>query len=185
MNIENHISSIARQFIGLEELPNNSGFKDHEKIRQLTGMHPQEFMETIGWEKGFAWCSFFVEAVWKYAYTIYDSGFPVKYNSLFSGSVAQTEVNFQASNDFMTSNTPKIGSIVIWLKTDKNGNFTKFGHTGILERFDNDHLYTIEGNTNIAGEREGKLVLPKKRNFSFEIKPNSLVLKSFIHPIEV
>jgi hypothetical protein len=37
------------------------------------------------------------------------------------------------------------------------------GHTGIVERVDNDYVYTIEGNTNDEGSREGFEVCRRKR----------------------
>ncbi len=37
------------------------------------------------------------------------------------------------------------------------------GHTGIVERFDDTFIYTIEGNTNDTGSREGIEVCKRKR----------------------
>jgi hypothetical protein len=37
------------------------------------------------------------------------------------------------------------------------------GHTGIVEKFDDNFIYTIEGNTNDTGSREGIMVCRKQR----------------------
>jgi hypothetical protein len=55
------------------------------------------------------------------------------------------------------STTPLIGSVFIM-------DFGKgLGHTGIVESFDADYIYSIEGNTNDTGSREGIAVCKKKR----------------------
>ncbi|WP_111955079.1 CHAP domain-containing protein [Chryseobacterium lathyri] len=55
------------------------------------------------------------------------------------------------------SSTPQIGSVFIM-------DFGKGqGHTGLVENFDNQFIYTIEGNTNDTGSREGFKVSRRKR----------------------
>lgn len=52
---------------------------------------------------------------------------------------------------------PEVGSIFIM-------DFGKgLGHTGFVEKFDDKYIYTIEGNTNDTGSREGIKVCRKKR----------------------
>lgn len=52
---------------------------------------------------------------------------------------------------------PSIGSVFIM-------DFGKgLGHTGIVEKFDDEFIYTIEGNTNDTGSREGYEVCRRKR----------------------
>lgn len=55
------------------------------------------------------------------------------------------------------STTPIIGSVFI-MDCGKG-----LGHTGIVETFDNEFIYTIEGNTNDTGSREGYEVCRRKR----------------------
>ena len=53
------------------------------------------------------------------------------------------------------SSNPSIGSVFIM-------DFGKGqGHTGLVENFDSQFIYTIEGNTNDAGSREGIKVCRK------------------------
>lgn len=55
------------------------------------------------------------------------------------------------------SSTPLVGSIFI-MDHGKG-----LGHTGIVEKFDEKYVYTIEGNTNDTGSREGIEVCRKQR----------------------
>ena len=70
------------------------------------------------------------------------------------------------------------GVLDAWNKADKKNKFTKdpksgdimimdhgkgLGHTGIVEKVDKNFLYTIEGNTNDTGSREGIEVDRKRR----------------------
>lgn len=57
----------------------------------------------------------------------------------------------------LKSKVPSIGSVVIM----DHGH--GLGHTGIVEKFDAKYIYTIEGNTNNNGSREGVAVERKKR----------------------
>lgn len=53
--------------------------------------------------------------------------------------------------------TPSVGSVFIM--DFGHG----LGHTGIVEKFDDTYVYTIEGNTNDTGSREGYEVCRRKR----------------------
>lgn len=44
-----------------------------------------------------------------------------------------------------------------------------YGHTGVVERVDGETVYTIEGNTNLAGSREGDGVYRKSINLNSDI----------------
>lgn len=55
------------------------------------------------------------------------------------------------------SKTPSVGAVFI-MDYGKG-----LGHTGIVEKFDKDFIYTIEGNTNDTGSREGIEVCRRKR----------------------
>lgn len=62
----------------------------------------------------------------------------------------------KAAHNIKSSN-PAIGSVFIM-------DFGKGqGHAGLVENFDKEFIYTIEGNTNDAGSREGIKVCRKKR----------------------
>lgn len=182
--IQKEILQTAEQFIGLTELPNNSGFYDHAGVKSLTHMHPQEAFEAIGWQKGFAWCMLAAELIWKLAYSKFDYSVVLELDKLFSASVAQTEANFKRSDLFEVNTTPKKGSIAIWRHFDSKRQIQWSGHAGIVKSFNKITISTFDGNTNSTGGREGIEFAERKRLLDFTEKPG-LVLKCFIHPKKI
>ena len=172
----NEISKIivekANSFIGMEEVPGNLDFKDDEF---------RELMISVGWEKGQAWCSYFVELVWKLAYVERDPTFANKLDLVFNAGAMATWNNFRKSKEFVNDNQPSLGCIVIW-QYYKDGKPTWMGHAGIVVDFDLTHFMAVEGNTSKAGSREGLIVGLNKRKYNFLPQKNGLVLKGFIHP---
>lgn len=140
---------IAEKYIGETEKPQNAGFTDELFEKK---------MKAVGFEKGFAWCALFTELVFKEA-------FPDKFaelDKLFSAGTVQTFKNFQKES-YPISNTPVPGYLVIW-QSYKDGKKLTTGHAGIVsEVIDANTWYSIEGNTNDAGYREGYIVAKKLR----------------------
>jgi len=161
----------ANSFVGMEEIPGNLGFKND---------YFEDLMITVGWEKTQAWCSYFVELVWKLAYAERDSTFVNKLDTLFSAGAMATWNNFRKSKEFVNDNQPSLGCIVIW-QHYKDGKPTWMGHAGIVVDFNLTHFMAVEGNTSKAGSREGLIVGLNKRKYDFDSK-KGLVLKGFIHP---
>jgi len=182
--IQQTVLEIAPKFLGLTEKPNNSGFYDHEIIQNLTGMHPEELMLSMGWKKGWAWCAMMPEIIWKLAYSKFDSTIIDELDKLFSASVAQTMANFERSSKWLVNDTPDLGSIAIWRYFDKNRQMKQEGHTGIVFNFAHDFIQTYDGNTNSSGSREGTEFVEKTRVLDFTPRPG-LVLRGFIHLREV
>jgi hypothetical protein len=144
---------IAKGYIGETEKPNNSGWSD-----ELF----QKRMEEAGWQKGQAWCAYFVEMVAKQAY----QRDWWKLQNLFSGSAVETFKNFKAAG-YKISDKPVADSIVIWQKQE-DGKPTIHGHAAICIEAINDTTFkSIEGNTIPDGatgdSREGYIVALKKR----------------------
>lgn len=69
---------------------------------------------------------------------------------------------------------PEPGFVVIW----RHG-ASSSGHTGIVVKVKEDKILTVEGNTNVAGSREGDGVYLKERNKNFN---GDLNLVGFIDP---
>lgn len=193
MSINQKIINRAMYYRGQQEIPGNQGFIErdlHEKIDDKTF---QEKMELCGWEKGQAWCAYFVELVWKEAY----AGDPLVslLDILFNAGALATWNNFSKS-EFITDKKPEPGAIAIWQnyryvtipnyhdlknsRTELRGTWQ--GHAGIVIEVIKNEFVTIEGNTNENGSREGIEVARKIRLLSFDIH-KGLVLKGFIHPI--
>lgn len=170
--IEQEIKDTAYQFLGEEEIRGNLGFKS-ERF--------QELIEAVGWQKGQAWCSYFIELVWRYAYGNQNSIIAEELESVFSAGVVKTLNNFKKDGKYIVSNTPMIGAIAIWQKY-YNDQPHWSGHAGVVTKFSSEHFYSIEGNTNGDGSREGYEVALRIRKYNFAVG-EGLRLKGFIHPI--
>lgn len=156
---------IALKYVGQQEEVNNSGFKDENFEAR---------MDAVGWKVGQPWCAYFVELVWKEAFPELKS-----IKDLFDASAVKTYSNFYKSPCFICDKIPEPGAIVIWQNyLDNKPQWT--GHAGIVESAKTDLIYTIEGNTNSQGGREGIEVSRKKRPLAFEPKNKGLILLGFI-----
>ena len=164
------IAMIAAKYIGFQETPNNSGFKNKDFEKR---------MKEVGWDKGMAWCSYFSELVWAEAYSKNDE-VKKRIKELFSGSATATYKNFDLNKLFKTDRTPEVGSVVIF----RHGNGWQ-GHAAIVEKVvDANNIVTIEGNTNSAGGREGVEVARKIRKLDKPYTPTGLNFVGIIHPMQ-
>ncbi len=168
----------AKLFEGIKEKGNNQGWKD--VFFPTLGKTFEELMVEVGWESSHAWCAYFTELVWKLAYKHYDHPLYYKLENLFSASVMNTYYNFKRS-DFVCSNTPQVGSLVIW-NLYKNGKSTTRGHTGIVISVKGARIKSIEGNTGGVDRRNGDQVAQKSWLVDFMKKDNGLNLIGFVHP---
>jgi hypothetical protein len=101
----------------------------------------------LEWSQGQAWCATFVSWVFRNA-GMRDGSYPV------TASVNQAMHWWKEHGRF--SEYPAIGAQVIYgVRADV--------HTGIVVSFDNEYIYTIEGNTNTSGSAEGDGVYRKTR----------------------
>lgn len=182
--INNAIIKVAESLIGIEEIRGNKGFKDNARVKKLYGMHPQELFEVVGFKYGYAWCVLSCELIWKLAYLQFNPSILGELDKLFSASVVETKANFGKSDRWLVDKKPEVGSIAIWLKYDKNGKKTGYGHAAILKYFTDKKIATVDGNTNDKGGREGYIQAERIRNLDFSIRPEELCLDSFIHPIQ-
>lgn len=140
---------VARKYVGMKE---NEGNKFDESTILGQALHK------AGQKDGEAWCAYFAEAV-------FCEAFPDRIHELrklFSASAVQTFNNFQTEK-FPVTDTPITGSLVIWRRY-KDGKEQWQGHVGIVSKVNPDgSFYSIEGNTNSAGSREGDSVQEKLR----------------------
>lgn len=166
------IIEIAQSYIGQKEIPQNKGFYDKEF---------QNKMKQMGWLIGQAWCAYFTELVWKEAFKQFDPSKLKILDELFSGSSQATFNNFNKNGKkygFEVTDKPLPGSIVIWQYLSN----ATLGHAAILINSDESkgRIYTVEGNTNAGGSREGDVVAAKIRNLTFNPVGN-LKLRGFIN----
>lgn len=167
------IVKVAKSFIGQKEIKGNQGYVD-EKFTVL--------MESVGWQLGQAWCSYFAELVVKLAYKDYPKALGI-YNKLCSAGAVRTLENFtKAGYKVSAKATP--GAIVIW-QTRRKGAKSWTGHAGIVTKVYTDYFETVEGNTGNggAGVREGEIVATRKRKYNFNVY-NGLELQGFIYPLD-
>lgn len=113
------ITGTAAKYINVAEIKGNLGWKD--KLFEKA-------MAAVGWYKGAHWCAFFMEKVWREAYSEYYKFEPEKHakamvllGKLCSGNSQRTYRNFKASGVFTTGNEPVTGAAAIWKYTGISG----------------------------------------------------------------
>lgn len=143
------IVEVAVSYIGQEEKSANMGYKNPSFEAK---------MRAVGWLPTHSWCCYFTEMVAKEAFGKNDPNWSA-FDKLFQPSCTATFANFKGSSKFKVGNIAKKGALAVW----RHGNGWK-GHIGVVEKVEGDIMYTIEGNTNLAGSREGTHVLRKKRS---------------------
>lgn len=176
-SINEQIIETAQKYIGQKELQGNSGFEDSAFWFK---------MEAVGFDPGEAWCALFTELVWRESYGVLDSTFDPELNKLFSDSAVTTYNNFKKAG-WKVDQTPEVGAIFIW-QMYKNGLQHWSGHAAVMIEKPlpmKEHIITIEGNTNVEGQREGIGVFEKTRVLDFEPRNYGLVAKGFIHPKQI
>lgn len=159
------LSEIARIDIGKKEKPGNSGFEDPTLEKE---------MKAVGWLPGYAWCACIQERwVWK--------AFPElkeKVKGLFVPSAVNTFRNLVKAG-YKHSMIPTVDALVYWQRMQE-GNPIWMGHAGVVSKvIDDTEFYSIEGNTNAAGSREGDSVQEKHRHVRADVE-NGLRVIGFV-----
>ncbi|MCC9066376.1 CHAP domain-containing protein [Flavobacterium piscisymbiosum] len=131
---------IATAQIGVEEIPRNSN----------SGPEVEIYLRSVGLSKGYAWCMAFVYWCTQNAALQINAKNPLKKTA---GVLDQYN-----SRPLLVKKIPQAGDIFIL--DLKNG----LGHTGFVEKVVGTMIYTIEGNTNDTGGREGYKVARRKRD---------------------
>jgi hypothetical protein len=138
--ISNLALEIAISQIGQDEKPHGSNW----------GEPVRTYLASVNINFPASWCMAFIYWCFNEA----AKKLQLKNPAIKSGGVLnvwnKTSKNFK-------SNKPSIGAVFI-MDYGKG-----LGHTGIVEKFDDKYIYTIEGNTNDTGSREGIEVCKKQR----------------------
>lgn len=137
------VLTIANGEVGVEEVPRGSN--DGERVR--------EYLAAAGIKVPAPWCMAFVYWVLQKACV---TGVP---------RTAHCATMWNEAKEKRTCciNNVKRGDVFIQIFPSGSG------HTGFVEYVDGDTIYTIEGNTNDSGSREGYEVCRRKRNIN-EVK---------------
>lgn len=127
--------------LGKQEIPKGSNW----------GADVKKYLASVGINSPAPWCMSFV--YWCFSQAANELGVP---NPLFKtgGVLLQYQ---KRKNDFGLRANPQAGDIFIM--QFKGG----LGHTGIVEKSDEQFIYTVEGNSNEDGSREGYEVCRHKR----------------------
>jgi surface antigen len=137
-------------------------------------------MKTAGWYILAPWCAFLAKLIWTEGFQAEEPGSVHLIQAYSSGNAIDTYRNYARSKEFHVSQTPTVGSLVIW----EEGN-SQFGHAGVvIEIVDSETIKTVEGNTNNDGSREGYLTAIKTRKIHLAHGPG-LNLMGFVHPIRI
>lgn len=155
---------LASQYIGKEENPNNSGFKDSQ--------FEADMVKFGAWQSGFAWCCCFVRMIFIKSYPETTA----LYKKLLSPSTRTTYNNLIAAG-YKANKSPIAGSVVL-LASYRSGIQQPTGHAAIVtEVLENGSFKTIEGNGSANGSRNGDHVVEHVRGL--DIKPNGLNILGF------
>jgi len=164
----------AAKYVGLTEIrPNKEWDLPSTPGRDFIAEEFKGELLRSGWQNGWPYCAAFCEVVWKQAYR----GRPELDDitqMLNPGCLRSWHNAVEAG---WTSQVPQVGAIGIMRKGS-----TERGHAFIVRAIPGDGvLRTIEGNTDLAGDREGDGVYVSSRKLEF--KPtNNLHLIGFIIP---
>jgi hypothetical protein len=141
MKLSQKALEIAITQIGQDEKPHGSNW----------GLPVKNYLSSVGITFPASWCMAFI--FWCFSEA--SKNLNVPNTAIKSGGVLA--VWNKATPILQKSTTPSVGSVFIM--DFGHGE----GHTGIVEKFDNTFIYTIEGNTNDTGSREGIEVCRRKR----------------------
>jgi hypothetical protein len=150
------IIAYVRQFLGVKEVGNNSGFSDPVF---------EALMKKHGWRSGEPWCASLCRAVWLEIY--YSQPFYDELSKILSKSVIRTYQEAKDSSLTRVQQTPVEGGIILW------GTGNGKGHEGLVERvIDPFFVHSFEGNTTRSGVREGDTLMQKHRKLQQKSKWN-------------
>jgi CHAP domain-containing protein len=140
MTLAQKTLEIATAQVGVEEMPRNSN----------SGPEVEIYLRSVGLAKGYPWCMAFIYWCTQKAALQIGAKNPLKK----TGGV----LDQYNSRPLLVKKVPLPGDIfIIDLKEG-------LGHAGIVDKVTGTTIYTIEGNTNDNGGREGYKVSKRKRD---------------------
>lgn len=139
MSLAKKVLEIALTQLGVEEKPRNTN----------SGPEVNEYLKSVGLGAGFSWCMAFVYWCVVQACKELNATNPL----IKTGGVLKMWNECKQ----LRQSEPTEGAIFI-MDLGRG-----LGHTGFVESYDTIFIYTIEGNTNSLGSREGYQVAKRKR----------------------
>jgi len=139
----------ASRWLGVKEVGNNGGFDNAEF---------QSLMVDVGWKKGEAWCISAAKAWWLEVFKD-DAVIHAEIKRIISKSCMKSWQAVTQSSIIRKTNEIVEGGIFIYSAGEGKG------HAGIVtKKLDDFKMRTVEGNTNIAGGREGDSIMSRVRD---------------------
>lgn len=117
------------------------------------GVRVETYLRSTGLGKGYAWCAAFVN------YVLDANNVKTPNSAAWSPSWFSSDRVIYKSGKLLTSKYPKPGDVFGIYFTNKK----RIAHVGFLHYWGRRYVRTVEGNTNMAGSREGDGVYEKLR----------------------
>ena len=133
-----------------------SSYESQIGVREATGNNDgfdvEKYLASSELGKGYSWCAAFIN--WNYQ----QCNLPAPKKSAWVPSWFPKSKLIYVRGEFSLMN-PQSGDLIgIWFNSKK-----RLAHIGIYDHEDDTYYYTVEGNTNEAGSREGDGVYRKRR----------------------
>lgn len=127
-------------------------------VREATGRNDgkevEMYLASVGFGKGYAWCAAFVH------WCLDSAGIPNKITAWSPTAYNPKNIVMSKNGSFLKE--PVSGDVFVLYYT----NLKRIGHTGFFHRKQSNTIFeSVEGNTNMAGSREGDGVYRKFRSF--------------------
>jgi len=143
---------LAQQQIGQQEMPKGSN----------SGPMVDKYLLSVGLKPGYAWCQAFVYWCFANASARLSLRCPVIRTAGVQDCWNKTSVMQKIARADALKNPSLIRPGYQFILLFGGGT----GHTGIVERMDGNVVYTIEGNSNSTGNREGYEVVRQLRHLT-------------------
>jgi uncharacterized protein (TIGR02594 family) len=140
MSLSQKAIEVALTQLGVHEDPGNKN----------TGPQVNEYLKSVGLNPGYSWCMAFVYWCFKQAAVQLAVDNPMAKTAGVMDQWNRRRLHYGQMH-------PMPGDVFIM-------DFGKgLGHTGLVEKADDKYIYTIEGNSNDEGSREGYEVCKRRR----------------------
>ena len=124
-----------------------------EATKHNDGKRVEAYLHYCGLPKGYAWCAAFVS--WCYG----QAGMDKPRNAQASALFPKERIIWKRGEHLKNQPTPQPGDLAGFYYPEHH----RIAHVGFVDSFTTKYVYTVEGNTNDNGSREGDGVYRKKR----------------------
>jgi hypothetical protein len=141
-------------------MPSKLGLQAAFRARQSIGVAEEKpnwgkwvsiYLKFVGYFRPAPWCAAFV------AYKVHQAAGDLKAKAAWPKTAGCDEIYRWAKKTGNVLESPEPGCVFLV------GSPKDYTHTGFVQSVRDGQVITIEGNTNVAGEREGKYVLARTR----------------------